>query len=337
MKIDARNLSRVLADPGAWRILLLHGEDTGLIKERAQDAVIKIAGSADDPFRVAVLDRETHDKLMEEATALSLMGGRRVVRVRDASDSLLKPLEAFLAQSSDTLVILEAPGLSSRSKLRGFLEKHPNCASIGCYPEEGRNLESSITRMLAEHNVRIDSDALHWLTSRLGADRAAARSEIEKLCLYAGDTSNLTLDDVRASIGDAGSVSLEDAAFAATEGNRVAADTALERALAEDTSPIAIARSFLGHLHRLRRVRAAMASGVSRSEAVKALRPPVFFKRTASFNRALELWSLPALTKAVEETQALEYACKQTGSPDALLCRRYVSTLTARAAMQARR
>lgn len=148
--------------------------------------------------------------------------------------------------------------------------------------------------------------------------RAAARSEIEKLCLYAGDTSNLTLDDVRASIGDAGSVSLEDAAFAATEGNRVAADTALERALAEDTSPIAIARSFLGHLHRLRRVRAAMASGVSRSEAVKALRPPVFFKRTASFNRALELWSLPALTKAVEETQALEYACKQTGSPDGM-------------------
>lgn len=130
--------------------------------------------------------------------------------------------------------------------------------------------------MLAEHNVRIDSDALHWLTSRLGADRAAARSEIEKLCLYAGDTGNLTLDDVRASIGDAGSVSLEDAAFAATEGNRIAADTALERALAEDTSPIAIARSFLGHLHRLRRVRAAMAAGVSRSEAVKALRPPVF-------------------------------------------------------------
>ncbi|GBR45763.1 DNA polymerase III subunit delta [Acetobacter pomorum] len=337
MKIDARNLARVLNDPGAWRILLLHGEDTGLIKERAQNAVIKIAGSADDPFRVAVLDRESHDKLMEEATALSLMGGRRVVRVRDASDALLKPLEAFLAQNSDTLVILEAPGLSSRSKLRSFLEKHAHCASIGCYPEEGRNLESSITRMLAEHNVRIASDALHWLSSRLGADRAAARSEIEKLSLYAGDTGTLSLDDVRASSGDAGSVSLEDAAFAATEGNRIAADTALERALGEDTSPIAIARSFLTHLHRLRRVKAAMAAGISRSDAIKMLRPPVFFKRTSSFNRALELWSLLALTKAVEETQALEYACKQTGSPDALLCRRYVSTLTARAAMQARR
>lgn len=337
MKIDARSLPRVTRDPGAWRIILLHGEDTGLIRERAQDAVRQIAGSVDDPFRVAVLDKETHDRLEEEATAFSLMGGRRAVRVRDAGDALLKAVAHVLEQKTDTLVVLEAPGLPSRSKLRALLEKREDCASVGCYPEEGRTLEATITQMLASHTVRIDPDALHWLTGRLGADRSAARSEVEKLALYAGDSGTLSLEDVHACIGDAGSVSVEDAAFAATEGRRTEADLAIERALAEGISPIAIARTFLSHLHRLRRVRAAMADGASRSDAIKGLRPPVFFKRTNSFNRAVDLWPLAALTKAVQETQALELSCKQTGAPDALLCKRYVAGLAARAVLAARR
>ena len=332
MKIDARNLPRVLADPGAWRVILLHGEDTGLIQERARDAVRHVAGSVDDPFRVAVLDRETHARLEEEATALSLMGGRRAVRVRDASDALLRAVQAVLAEQTDTLVVLEAQGLPSRSKLRALLESRQDCASIGCYPEEGRTLEASMTSMLAARHVRVDVDALHWLAIRLGADRAAARSEMEKLALYAGDTGTLTLEDARACIGDAGSISLEEAAFAATEGKRAEADLALERALAEGTSPIAIIRAFLSHLHRLRRVRAAMAEGAARADALKSLRPPVFFKRTASFGRALDAWSLPALTQETATWQALELACKQTGAPDALLCRRQVAVLAARAA-----
>lgn len=337
MKIDARTLPRVTRDPGSWRVILLHGEDTGLIRERALSATQMVAGSKDDPFRVAVLDKETHDRLEEEATAFSLMGGRRVVRVRDVGDTLLKAVTHVLEQNTDTLVVLEAPDLPSRSKLRALLEKHPECASVGCYPEEGRTLEATITQMLASRNVRIDQDALHWLTGRLGADRGAARSEVEKLALYAGDKGTLSLEDLYACIGDAGSVSVEDAAFAAMEGRRAEADLAIERALAEGTSPIAIARAFLSHLHRLRRVRAAMADGASRSDAIKALRPPVFFKRANGFNRAAELWTLPALTQAVQETQALELSCKQTGAPDTLLCKRYVAGLAARAALAARR
>ena len=40
---------------------------------------------------------------------------------------------------------------------------------------------------------------------------------------------------------------------------------------------------------------------------------------------------------ALAELQALELACKQTGAPDVLLCRRYIATLAARAALYSRR
>jgi DNA polymerase III subunit delta len=333
VKVDSRSVGRILREPGALRAIVLHGDDTGLIRERARLAATAIAPQLDDPFRVVVLDRDAQERLEEEVFALSLTGGRRVVWVRDAGDGLTAPLKASLARPSDTLVIVEAPGLASRSRLRALAEAHSDCATIACYPEEGRALEASVRQMLAEEDIRIDPDALSWFAGLLGPDRAATRGEVEKLALYAGRGGQLSLDDVRACTGDAAGVSLEDAAYAATAGDRAAADTAIERALAEGTSPIAVARSLLSHLHRLRRARIAMDGGQSRADAMRGLRPPVFFKRTESFGQALSLWTASRLMDAAEQTQRLELDCKQTGAPDLALCRRHIARLAATAMM----
>ncbi len=331
---------RLLAAPDRMRAILLHGDDHGLIRERATEAARAAAGTLDDPFRLAMLGREQHDRLEEEATALSLSGGRRVVWVRDGHDALHVAMARLLSKGTvdaagAALILIEAPALPSRAKLRTLLEAAPDAASIACYAEEGRALEASIVRMLEVERIRIDPDALTWLASRLGADRAASRGEVEKLALYAKD-GRITLDDVQAVTGDAAGASLEDAAFAATAGERVAADLAIERALSEGLSPIALARALLSHLHRLRQVLLLVEDGASQSDAVARLRPPVFFKRTAQFTRALSLWSAGSLFEAAIETSRLELACKRTGAPDLVLARRHVALLAGRAAARAR-
>ncbi|MBS1094409.1 DNA polymerase III subunit delta [Gluconobacter wancherniae] len=327
MKIDARSIGRTIEEAGSWRAILLYGEDSGLIRERASRAVGLVAGALDDPFRVAQLDRETHERLEEEATAFSLMGGRRVVWVRDAQDSLTASLTRSLETETDTLIVIEAPGLASRSKLRALAEGRKNVASIACYPEEGRALSQTVTDALLAENVRIDRDALAWLLGRLGSDRGGVRGEIEKLILYAGSNGKLDIDAVQDCVGDAGGSSLEDAVYAALSGDRAGADRALERALADGANPVAVARAALGVLVRLQRVALAIQAGQSRVEAVRNLKPPVFFKRTDAFNRALERWSVGALSRAADETQAYELACKQSGTPDMALCRRHIASL----------
>lgn len=341
MKPDARQAARLLAAPASLRAILLHGDDHGLIRERATEAATAVADRLDDPFRVAVLGRESHDRLEEEATALSLSGGRRVVWVRDGQDALHGVMARLLGAASGTsadsaLIVIEAPALPSRARLRGLIEAAPDAAAIACYAEEGRALESSISRMLEAEKVRIDPDALAWLAQRLGADRAASRGEVEKLVLYADDAGRITLDDVQAVTGDAASASLEDAAFAATAGDRAGVDLAVERALSEGLSPIALARALLSHLHRLRQVLLLVESGVAQPDAMRSLRPPVFFKRNAQFNRALSLWSPAALFEAAADTSRLELACKRTGAPDLVLARRHVAVLAGRAAARAR-
>ncbi|GBR54213.1 DNA polymerase III subunit delta [Gluconobacter sphaericus NBRC 12467] len=327
VKIDARSISRTLSDAGSWRAIVLHGEDTGLIRERAARAVKLVAGTTDDPFQVAQLDRETQDRLEEEATALSLIGGRRVVWVREGQDSLAPLFKRALETDTETLIVIEAPGITARSKLRTLAEAHKQVASIACYPEEGRVLSQTVTDALGQAGVTIDRDALTWLMGVLGSDRSGVRGEIEKLVLYAGENSRLDLQAVQDCVGDAGGNSLEDAAFAALCGNRLMADQALERALADGANPVAVARTVLGILVRLQKVAQGVQDGQGRAESIKTLRPPVFFKRTAAFNQALDRWPLAALNTAARETQAFELACKQSASPDMALCRRHIASL----------
>lgn len=109
MKLDARGVGAFLRDPGACRVVLLYGEDTGLIRERAQGLIRLVAGSLDDPFRVADLAREDIARLPDEAASLSLIGGRRAVRVRDATDAATEPVKAVLAGPAPALVVLESP------------------------------------------------------------------------------------------------------------------------------------------------------------------------------------------------------------------------------------
>jgi DNA polymerase-3 subunit delta len=331
MKLDARRIPAFLRDPGPARIVLLHGEDEGLVRHRAEALTRAVVGSTDDPFRVAWLAREDHARLEEEASAIAMLGGRRVIRVRDAADALAATVERVASWPGDSLVVLEASGLlPARSKLRAAVEALPNGAAIPCYPEEGKALEDTVRTSLAEAGISLDPDAFTWLLDHLGGDWAATKGELEKLALYAGPERRLGLDDVRACIGDAAAVAFDDAVFAATTGDPEAADRALERALAEGLAPVAVTRGVMGHLAKLHQARGQMAQGASPEDAVRAVRPPVFFKRVGDFTRALARWDAPRLMHAMAETRRAELACKQTGAPDALLVRRLVLALARR-------
>ncbi len=332
MQLAPAAVASFLRDPRDVRVILLFGDDAGMIRDRAEGLVRTIAGSLDDPFLVTELPRDAIATLPDEAAGLSLTGGRRVIRVRDATEAAAGPVQALLKSRASALVVLEAPTIPSRSRLRTLLEAAPDGAAIGCYPEEGRALEQSIRAALAAAHVTIEPDAATWLIDHLGADRAATRNELEKLALYVGPGGRIDLDAAMACIGDLAGLSLDDALFAATEGDVATADRALELALAEGAAAVQILRAGIGHLQRLHRARLAMDErGLSAADATKSLRPPLFYRRVASFYRALKLWGHEPLMAAIAGMAEAERGCKRTGWPDVVLCRSAILTLARRA------
>jgi DNA polymerase-3 subunit delta len=335
LKVEPRQVSAFLRNPGTCRLVLLHGEDEGLIRERAQALTLLVAGDLHDPFRVVELaGRDGWAQLGSEMAALSMIGGRRVVRVREVTDAALESVRAALRGPGAALAVLEAPGLG-KGKLRSFVEAAPDAACIGCYPEEGRAAAELIRGIFGAEGIGADPDACVWLAEACGTDRAVLRGEIEKLALLAGSGGRVDIDMARSSAGDAAGASGDEALVAATSGDPMTADACVEKAVAEGLAGVGLIRVALMHLQKLHQARLRMEGGLSAAEAVRTLRPPVFYRALPGMTASVNLWSADLLLRALDEARAVELACKTTGSrPDVLACR-FVAALARQA--QARR
>jgi len=327
------------------RAVLLYGPDAGLVRERAETVARAICPDLSDPFRVADLTPATLTgdpaRLADDAAQISLMGGRRVIRVREAGDALAALFARFLASSGDArgedgVVIVEAGDLPGRSALRRAFDDSPAAAAIGCYPDSARDLAQVIREAFAAHRIAASRDALDFLVEHLGGDRLLTRAELEKLTLYAGDGGHIELDDARAAIADSAALSLDDAILAAAEGDAAALDRALARVFQEGESPVSVIRALLRHLQRLHLLTARIAGGDSVEAAIRAARPPIFFKQQDSYRRQLTSWSETRLRRALDRVAEAEFRMKQTGYPAETICREALFAI-ARAAAAGRR
>jgi DNA polymerase-3 subunit delta len=333
MKVEAGRVEGFLRAPDC-AVVLIHGPDAGLVAERGLACVRAVPGAAGDPFRFAELHAPDAGSFLAEATAASMTGGRRVVRVRDAGEALSKPVETLLKAPPDALVVLEAGELTAKSKLRALVEKHPAAAAIACYGVDAARLPRVFADRLRTAGITIDADAAAWVARNVAGEEGPVRQAVELLALYAGAEKKLALADVMAALADGGDTSMQDAVDATLGGDPAAADRALSLAYDEGVSPVAVLRVFLGELMRLR---VAASSGLPAAEAVAAMRPPVFFKRTAVVTRALGLWPEAALMGAIRTALAAEAACKTTHVPDQAYCRQMMLGLASRARAAARR
>jgi len=308
------------------RAVLFYGPDAGLVRERAEAIARTVCPDLRDPFRVADLAAAAvaadPPRLGDEAAQISLMGGRRVVRVREAGDALAQLCGRFLANPvGDALVVVEAGDLSGRSALRRVFDDAPQAAAIGCYPDSARDLAAVIREACAAHRIAISRDALDFLVGHLGGDRLLTRAELEKLMLYAGDGGRVELDDARAVIADSAALSLDGALLAAAEGDAAALDRALARVFQEGESPVTVIRALLRHLQRLHLLATRVAAGASIEDAIRAARPPIFFKEQDSWRRQLQRWSEKRLRAALDRVAEAEFRMKLTGLPAATICR----------------
>jgi DNA polymerase-3 subunit delta len=338
-KLDARRIQAFLADPGAARVVLLFGEDTGLVRERGDVLTRAIVG--DDPFRLVEIPREVAAKdatlLAAEAATPALTGGRRLVRVRDATDGLANAAKAVLAGTGPGVVLLEGGSLDGRKGLRAALEKAgPEAAVIACYAETGAALESSIVAVLREYGVTAEPGAVAWMAQRLGEDRLIMRRECEKIALFVGAGGRVGEEDALASLSEGSALDLDAALLAATEGDAPRVDRALDAAFAEGAAAVQVVRLAMRHVQRLEIAALAVARGAAPKDALDGLRPPVFFKSRPSFERALRLWRPEMLAAAGAALLEAERATKTTGMPDVAVARAAVMGI-AREAVRAKR
>ena len=341
MKLTFKQIEPFVQNPDkAARVILVYGPDQGLMKERAKTICQTVISDLNDPFNVVIFnpDQILDDNALfyDEAQAQSLMGGNRLIIMRQGADSLHTIIKTYLeAPSMDTLVVIEAGDLGARSSLRKLCETAKNAAAVPCYVDDENNLSHIIRDMCMHAGYGIERDALQAFAAALVGDRAIARNEIEKLILYMGfdpdykgidgvplgrKIGNITLQDIMACSGDIRDWSMDTLIYAIGDGNLKSVHSIIESLFRDQVAPIVLLRSTQNHFWRLYSTKAKIENGQSIESACKALTPPLFWKVQDAFKRQLHRWTIPAIESALDALNKAEAMTKQSGyQPEAVV------------------
>jgi len=314
------------------RAAIIHGRDVGLVRERAANLAKAVTANPDDPFDAAHLSEgdvlADPARLEGELAAISMMGGRRLVRLRLSGSSADRPaaeaLERHLAGAlnPEAFFLIESETLRNDNPLIKAGKDHEACGIIPCYEEDAGDLARLTREALAREGLILDARALEAFGARLPHDRGVARQEIERLTLFLGPGARgaARLEDLTTFFGVEPDVSLADAALHAFGGRLAAAQADLRRADLEGESGIPAIRALAGHLTRLRRAAQLRAGGTNPQAAAKAV--GVFWKSEREFIRQSTAWTAAELTGPQRDIFTADLACRRTGAPDRLLAER---------------
>ena len=308
---------------------MIYGSNEGLVRARAEACVKAVAEDADDPFRVTSLDpallRDEPGRLADEAAALSLIGGRRAVRLRGATEAVVPAIRSCLAlPTTESLVVAEAGPLTPRSGLRKLCEQEARLAAIACYDESTEGAARLIEAFCSARKIKAAPETINWLAERLGSDRRQIESAVEKLAVYLGEGGPeggmLTQEVAEASVGDATEASADEVARLALSGDREGLDWAMSRALYGGVQPISILRAAARRLARLHLAAAALEGGASRADAMGRLKPPVFPRDRAAFAQEMTRWPSARAARALGLLTRAERDCKVSGGAPEAIC-----------------
>lgn len=304
---SARQIESALdrADPSI-RLYLLHGNDDAGSRALAARLAAALGEGAE---RVDIEGSTLKDEpgtLAGEASALSLFGTKRWIRVIGGDECFLAVEELLNTEAQTDPVALVAGTFRKDSKLLPLAESHPATLSYRSFIPEGRDageLAAAIARPLG---LKIEPRIAERLAAMCNGDRALIQREAEKFALYLDaapdrprELDDATLDAVSADAQEGDHAALVEAAF---DGN--AAGVARELALLGDLGSGAVT--------------------VLRAAARRALlltNPPKWLKgpESEAIHRQQRLWRPERLARVSERLFAVEERLKDGRTAGAVL------------------
>lgn len=327
MKITGAAIRRFLDAPDkAVRAVLLYGPNESFSQEAAQRLAQWAQGASDDPYAITKLGEDDIKRdgarLGDALAAQSLLGGPTIVWARidgkGADAAIVDALEDIEKGRASGYLIVQAGELTAASELVKTFSAAKSAACIAFYEETEAERAQFAKALAKELGIAFARDAEDVFLAALPADRGLARQEIEKLSLFAhGLGRSVSSDDLAQLMAAGGESALDAAGAAAAQGRAAQAVEALARI--DGLSGVSALRALLRRLLQLREARALIDDGMSPSDAIAKLRPPVFWKERDAVAAQARMWSIKKLNAALDVLWAAELRAKTAGAPQDLI------------------
>jgi DNA polymerase III subunit delta len=257
--------------------------------------------------------------LADEAGAMSLFGGVRVIWIEPAGDDIAAGVEALLESPAESPVVAIAGALRKTSALLKLAEASPYALAFAAYMPEGQDAERMLIDVGRRFGLKISSPIASRLADQCVNDQAIAAQELQKLALFIDasphapkELDHEAIDAVGADAAEADFARLADLAFG---GELAELADELSRMSGGGSGGIPVVRSLQRRLLMLAPARARMERGESADAVMTSLGKPLFWKDKQIFVKMLSQWDADRLARVSQRAGMLERALVSSPAP----------------------
>lgn len=309
MKASKASIGRAVEQPdGQIRFYLFHGPDEA--QSRGLGARLVEALKASRFLISAGSIKSDPASLADEAGAMNLFGGIRVVWIEPGGDDIIDGVQALLElPAAESPVVAIAGSLRKTSALLKLAEASPVALAFASYAPEGQDAERMVIDVGRRYGLKVSPPVAARIAASCGNDQAIVAQELQKLALYVDASPHAPKELDHEAV---------DAVGASAEGDFLRlADLALGGAVAEladelarmpaaGSEAIPVVRSLQRRLLMLAPVRARMERGERLDAVMTSLGRSLFWKDKPLVGGMLSKWSAEDLAKVSERAGKLE-------------------------------
>ncbi|MEO5775060.1 MAG: DNA polymerase III subunit delta [Sphingomicrobium sp.] len=310
MKIARGAIARALdrPDPNV-RFYLFHGADEGQSRSHAQ-RLLTTLGATRFPVNASAVKSDPA-LLADEAGAMSLFGGARLIWIEPTGDEIAGGVEALLeGPAPESVTVAIAGALRKTSALLKLAEASPLALSYVSYVPEGQDAERMVAEVGRTVGLKVGSSVAARVAESCGNDQAIVRQELTKLALFLDaapesprELDHDALDVVGADLPEGDFLRIADLALAGRVRD-VAGELAL--LISGGGEAVPILRSLQRRLLMLAPARARVERGESAGAVMASIERSLFFKDKALVGGLLQQWDAQALARAFDRAGKLE-------------------------------
>jgi DNA polymerase-3 subunit delta len=319
VKITKQSVGRTVDQPNPdTRLYLFHGPDDA--QSRALGQRLLTALGASKFVLAAGAVKSDPAALSDEAGAMSLFGGKRLIWIEPAGDEISAGVEALLSgAASESPVLAIAGALRKTSTLLKLAEASPIAAAFAAYVPEGQDAERMVIDVGRGVGLKVSSSVAARIAASCGNDQALVSQELQKLALYIDasphtpkELEHEAIDAVGTDTAEGDVLRLADLALS---GDIAGLSEELVRLPPGGTEAIPVVRSLQRRLLLLAPARARVERGETPDGVMTSMGKALFWKDKATFRAMLSSWDADRLGRVAERAGKLERALIFSAAP----------------------
>jgi len=293
------------------KIFLFYGENDGYKNQVIKDVFIDDFKGKIERFDEGEII-SNFENFISSLRNKSFFDELKLILIARVTEKIIKLIDELLNKEiNDIIIILNAPALEKKSKLRSLFEKDKNLICIPFYKDDNRTLSQLANNFFKNNKISISQEIINLIIERSRGDRINLNNELNKISLFLLSKEKINIEDVIKLTNLAENYSISELADNCLSKNIKKINKIFNENVFSVEDCILIIRTLLIKSKRLLEIKKIHYTNKNIEEVIANYKPPIFWKDKEIVKTQASQWTLKDTEKLIFKINDVELLIKK--------------------------